>query len=120
MTFTGTPITTDPTYAEYVALGGSAPEDDYPRLLALAKRRLAAVTQNRDLTDHLEAVHAAMTEAINVLSEIGGFTSESLGSYSYTKPGKSDGDVNAAIIAALAGTGLTYRGIAWNTAQSPL
>ena len=119
MTWNGTPIG-GLSYPDYVILGGNASEDDFPRLLALATRRLNGVIRNADTTGYESEVNAALTDAINVLDTLGGFQSESLGSYSYTKKDASDGDVNAAIIAALAGTGLTYRGIAWNTAQSPL
>lgn len=117
MTWNGTPIG-GLTYPDYVTLGGNVAEADFPRFLALATERLRQVTQGASTVGYEAQVNQALTLGINSLNEMGGFTSESIGSYSYTVKGTTDSDVNATMTNALSGTGLTYRGIAWNTAQS--
>lgn len=52
------------TYSEYSAMGGKAPESDFPRLELLAEKRLDYWTQNR-ITDPSEDVKLCMTLIVN-------------------------------------------------------
>lgn len=116
MTWTGTPIG-GLSYPDYVTLGGSVPESEFPRLLALAQADLNRVTFGRDTTGYEAQVNRALTDGINARHEHGGFQSESLGSYSYTKQSGGQAAVDTAIVDALAGTGLCYRGLAWKVGR---
>lgn len=117
MAWNGTPVPTTLDYALYVSLGGSVPEAEFDRYLALAREVLRRVTFGRDTSAHVDAVNTALTLTVNALATMGGFTGETLGSYSYTKPATGQRDVDAVCADALSTTGLTYRGISWNTAQ---
>lgn len=118
MTWNGTPVPTTLDYARYVSLGGAVPADEFDRYLALAREVLRRVTFGRDTTAHTDRVNVALTHTIDALNTLGGFTGESLGSYSYSKPATTQRDVDTVCVDALAGTGLTYRGMAWTTAPS--
>lgn len=52
------------TYEEYTALGGTAPEADFPRLELLARKRLDYWTQNR-ITDPDDDIRLCMTLIID-------------------------------------------------------
>lgn len=111
MAWIGIPITGTLDYPTYTELGGGVGESDFPRYLALANEVVRQVTMDRDLSAHSEQVAVALTHTINALAEYGEFTSERLGSYTYTRPNRTRADVDNAARNALSGTGLTYRGI---------
>lgn len=116
MGWNGTPLG-GLSYTTYVNLGGSVLESEFPRLLALASATLNRVTFGRDTTAYQAQVNQALTIGINSLNENGGFQSESLGSYSYTKQAGGQAAVDSAMVDALAGTGLCYRGLEWKVGR---
>jgi hypothetical protein len=117
MAWTGVPITAGFDYSVYLGLGGNADEDTFTRLLPMADETIRRVTFGRSLDGFDERVAMARTATINALNEYGAFSSERLGSYTYTRRNIGQADVDRAAVDALSGTGLTYRGVAWNTTR---
>ena len=119
MTWNGTPADPEsPSWEEYqTAVAGLIPEDDWPRFRAEAFATIIDVTLGRSEEATSESDLAAIEQAVFRTADAlyaaeTGVISESLGSYSYTRP-EALTRVDAENVAerALARTGMCYRGL---------
>jgi len=108
---------TEPAYAEYRATGGSVPPESWRRYHAAADSLVETMTMGRsaEVTSEsdIEAVEKAVCAAADALYAADtGVVSERLANYSVQYSGRyTRSDAEAAVLRALSGTGLTYRGL---------